>query len=280
MKEAVKIYQSNNINLLMQFDTKHDIPYADTFYLQYHIGKEDNELYIYAKEPKGYTGDLTMADFNFSGTTHRLLLYIRELYTLRATDNIDFSIKDYMLRCGLKDRKQARKQIERDLFSILAIVYSSGYGRSAILDSYEMHHGRVYVQLNQGFISEMEKQDYILLPKAYYTIDRQKYSYAPGLLYYLTLLKYYNSKKSNKDRVSIRSLLEYGKFPTIEEVRSTRNNSIKGRITEPFFRNLNALSSVARFTYYNEHKEKLTEQEVQKLCYDDMLRIIVHIEWL
>lgn len=279
MKNAVKIYQSNTINLLMQFDTKHDKGYDDLFQRRYHIGKEDNELYINARVPMDYNGKLTMDDFVFSGTTHRLLVYIRELYTLRGTENIDFSVKDYMLRCGLKDRKQARQQIEKDLFALLAVVYSGQRGRAAILDSYDMHHGRVYVQLNQGFVAEMTKQNFFLLPMDYFTLDRQRFSYAPGLLYYMVTLKYLNNQKTNKNRISIRSLLSYGKFPTIEEVRATRNNSIKGRITEPFFRNLSALSGIASFTFYDEQGDKLTQQEVERLHYDDMLRIIVHIKW-
>ena len=169
--------------------------------------------------------------------------------------------------------------MERDLFALLAVVYTSQRGRAAILDSYEMHHGRVYVMLNQGFVAEMEKQNYFLLPLAYFTLDRQKYNYAPALLYYMVMLKYFNEKKTNRNRISIRSLLAYGKFPTIEEVRATSNNSIKGRIVEPFFRNLNALSAVARFKFYDERGNKLTQQEVQALPYDDMLRVIIHIEW-
>ena len=95
----------------------------------------------------------------------------------------------------------------------------------------------------------------------------------------MVMLKYLNNNKSNKNRISIRSLLAAGKFTTIEEVRATRNNSIKGRIVEPFFRNLNALSGVARFKFYDEHKNKLTQEEVQALPYEDMLRVIIHIEW-
>lgn len=277
--EAVKIYQSNTINLLMQFDTKHYVAYGDTFQLQYFVGTEGNGLTISARPPQDYAGDLTMEDFAFTGTTHRLLTYIRELYTLRVSENIDFSVKDYMVRCGLKDRKQARKQLERDLFALLSVVYSSPRSRAAILDSYEMHHSRVYAVLSQGFIDEMAKQDYFLLPMEYYSLDRQRYNYAPALLYYMVMLKYLNSKKSNKNRISIRSLLTYGKFPTIDAVRATRNNSIKGRIVEPFFRNLNALSGVARFYFYDEQGKKLTQQEVQALQYDDMLRVIIHIEW-
>lgn len=277
--EAVKIYQSNNINLLMQFDTKHDKPYSDKYQLRYYVGKEGNGLSITVSPPQEYAGDLTMEDFTFTGTTHRLLTYIRELFTLRVSENIDFSVKDYMIRCGLKDRKQARKQLERDLFALVSVVYSSPQDRAAILDSFEMHHGRVYVVLNHGFINEMAYTDYFLLPIEYYSLNRQKYNYAPALLYYMVMLKYLNNNKSNKNRISIRSLLAAGKFTTIEEVRVTRNNSIKGRIVEPFFRNLNALSGVARFKFYDEHKNKLTQEEVQALPYEDMLRVIIHIEW-
>ena len=125
----------------------------------------------------------------------------------------------------------------------------------------------------------MEKQNYFLLPIDYFTLDRQKYNYAPALLYYMVMLKYFNEKKTNRNRISIRSLLTYGKFPTIDAVRAIRNNSIKGRIVEPFFRNLNALAGVARFKFYDERGNKLTQQEVQALPYDDMLRVIIHIEW-
>ena len=278
-KEAVKIYQSNTINLLMQFDTKHDKPYGDMFQLQYYIGKEDNGLFISVRPPQDYAGNLTMEDFAFTGTTHRLLTYIRELYTLRQSESIDFSVKDFMARCGVKDRKQAKKQLERDLFALLSVVYTAQRGRAAILDSFDMHHGRVYTVLSQGFVDEMEKQNYFLLPLEYFSLDRQKYNYAPALLYYMVMLKYFNEKKTNRNRISIRSLLTYGKFPTIDAVRATRNNSIKGRIVEPFFRNLNALSAVARFKFYDERGNKLTQQEVQALPYDDMLRVIIHIEW-
>lgn len=278
-KETVKIYQSNCINLLMQFDTKYDKPYSNPFQRDYCIGKAGNELYISVRPSQNYQGDLTLDDFAFTGTTHRLLTYIRELYTLRVTEKLDFSVKDYMVRCGLKDVTQARRQLERDLFALLSVIYSSQRGRAAILDSYEMHHGRVYAVLNQGFINEMEKQNYFLLPMEYYRLDRKRYNYAPALLYYMVMLKYFNEKKTNRNRVSIRSLLAYGKFPSIQAVRATSNNSIRGRIVEPFFRNLNALSSVARFKFYDEHKHTLTQQEVQSLPYDDMLRVIIHIEW-
>lgn len=278
MNNMVKIYQSNKVNLLMQLDTKRSKLHNEDFYApHYKVGKGGNTELIFVFPPMNYYGNLTMDDFVFSGTTHRLFMYIRELYALRNTDCIDFSIKEYMLRCGLLDRKQARKQIEKDLFALSAVSYADS---GTIIDSFEMPHGRVSVKLSENFLKDMGRENYILLPIEYYTIDRQQYTYAPNLLYYLLLLKYYNSNKTNKNRVSIKSLLEYGKFPTIQDVRNTKNNSIKDRIIVPFFRNLNALKQVARFTYYNERGEKLTPDEVRALDYEDMIRVVIHIEWL
>ena len=274
----VKIYQSNKVNLIMQLDTKRSKLHNEDFYApHYRVGKGDNTELFFVFPPIKYCGNLTMDDFVFSGTTHRLFMYIRELYAMRNTQNIDFSIKEYMLRCGLSDRKQARKQIEKDLFALSAVRYADG---GTIIDSFEMLYGRISVLLSTDFIADMSRENYILLPLEYYTIDRQQFTYAPSLLYYLILLKYYNSKKTNKNRITIKSLLEYGKFPSIEEVRKTKNNSIKGRIIVPFFRNLNALNGVARYTYYSERGERLTPDEVRALPYEDMIRVVIHIEWL
>ena len=278
MNNMVKIYQSNKVNLLMQLDTKRSKLQTDDFGAPFYlVGKGDNEAKIYVLPPANYKGKLTVEDFVFTGTTHRLFMYIRELYALRTTGDIEFSIKDFMIRCGLLDRKQVRKQIERDLFALSAVSYADG---STVIDSFEMPHGRVCVHLSKHFMADMSRENYILLPMEYYNIDRQQFTYAPDLLYYLLLLKYYNSKKTNKNRITIKSLLEHGKFPTIETVRQTKNNSIKDRIIVPFFRNLNALKQVARYTYYSERGDKLTPDEVRVLDYEDMVRVVVHIEWL
>ena len=278
MNNMVKIFQSNKVNLLMQLDTKRSKLQTNDFGASYYtVGKNKNEANIYVAPPVNYDGKLTMDDFSFSGTTHRLFMYIRELYALRITQTIDFSIKEYMRRCNLQDRKQARKQIEKDLFALSSVSYEDG---STIIESFDMPNGRVSVQLSTDFMADMSRENYILLPTEYYTIDRHQFSYAPNMLYYLLLLKYYNCKKTNRNRVSIKSLLEYGKFPTIQEVRQTKNNSIKDRIVVPFFRNLNALKEVARYTYYSERGEKLTPDEVRALDYEDMVRVVIHIEWL
>ena len=96
MNNMVKIFQSNKVNLLMQLDTKRSKLQTNEFGASYYtVGKDKNEVNIYVAPPANYDGKLTMDDFSFSGTTHRLFMYIRELYALRISQTIDFSIKEY-----------------------------------------------------------------------------------------------------------------------------------------------------------------------------------------
>ena len=70
-----------------------------------------------------------------------------------------------------------------------------------------------------------------------------------------------------------------GRFPSIEAVRATKNNNIKGRITDPFFRTIASLKGMVTLKYYNQRKEELTEQEVRVLEYDDMVKVVAHFVW-
>ncbi len=284
MNEVTKINQSNILNLLMQFDTRHYQAATTTkrgfFVKQYTVGDDQNNIVIQLEQPPDYAGKLTLDDFSFSVTTHRLFMYIRELFTIRENAKIDFSIKDYMRLCDLEDRKHARKQLERDLFALSAVRFYDLNGDYYIIERFEMHHKRVYLELHYSIVEEINAhKGYILLPKNYYKINVQRFHAAPGLLYYLLLLRYMNNAKTNKNRVSIQSMLTRGHFPTVELVRSTKNNNIKARITDPFFQTIGALKNMVTFRYFNEYKEELTEREVRNLEFDDMVRIIAHFRF-
>ena len=284
MIKTVKVMQTKVVNMLMQFDTNYyqqnEVLRRGVFEKEYYVGNDNNSLLIRLEQPTNYDGKLKLTDFNFSVTTHRLLMYIRELFTLRNNAKIDFSIKDYMNRCVLKDRKYARKQLERDLYALSAVRYFTDYDDSYILESFSMHHGRVYVELFYKFVEEMQSYDnYILLPLDYYKINIQRFHAAPCLLDYMLIHNCVNKKKSNHSRLRISSLLKRGQFPTVETARQAANNSIKGRIFEPFFQNLNALKGMVGFKYFNEYNEEVTEEAVRKLQYDDLVRIVVEFKF-
>lgn len=283
MNKTVKILQSNVVNLLMQFDTNYyqqvEVTRRGMFEKEYYVGN-DNSLVIRLEHPANYDGKLKLADFNFSVTTHRLLMYIRELFTLRNDAKIDFSIKDYMNRCMLKDRKYTKKQLERDLYALSAVRFFADYDDSYILESFSVHHGRVYLELFYKFVEEIQSHNnYILLPLDYYKINIQRFHAAPTLLYFMLIHSCVNKKKSNHNRLRISSLLKRGQFPTVEVARQTANNSIKGRIFDPFFQNLNALKGMVSFKYFNEYNEEVREEEVRKLQYDDLIRIVVQFKF-
>ena len=284
MNDTVKVFQVDPFNLIMQFDTRHhkpnDIVKRGNFITQYTVGSDSNNIIIELDRPPAYDGDLTLNDFCFSVTTQRLLMYIIEMFALNQKNEFDFSIKEYMLRCELEDRKHIRKQLERDLFALSAVRFYHNGKQFYILEKFSIHHKRVYLELHYSITDEIQlHNNYILLPLNYYKINVQRFHAAPGLLHYMLLLRYMNCKKSNKNRASIKSLLARGHFPSIEEVRATKNNNIKGRITDPFFRTITALKSMVTLKYYNQRKEELTEQEVRALEYDDMVKIVAHFVW-
>ncbi len=285
MKQTVKILQSNVVNRLMQFDTNNYQPVEVTrrgvFEKEFYVVNDNNSLVIRLEHPTNYDGKLKLADFNFSVTTHRLLMYIRELFTLRNDAKIDFSIKDYMNRCMLKDRKYTRKQLERDLYALSAIRYFADYDDSYIIESFSMHHGRVYLELFYKFVEEIQSHNnYILLPLNYYKINIQRFHAAPGLLYYLLIHECMNKRKKNSNRIRISSLLKRGQFPTVEAVRMSECNAIKRRIVEPFFQTLHSISGMVSFRFYDEYNEELSESEVKKLPYDDFARVLVQFKFL
>lgn len=284
MNKKVKLLQSNVVNVLMQFDTNHYEPMEvirrGVFEREYYVGDEKNNLVIRLEHPTDYDGKLKLEDFNFSATTHRLLVYIRELFTYQGKELLDFSIKEYMNRCNLKDRKYARRQLERDLYALSAVRFFTACDDSYILESFSMHHGRVYIELYYKFAAEIRSySNYILLPLDYYKINIQRFHVAPALLYFMLIYNCMNKPKSNHSRLSISSLLAHGQFPTIEAVRQTSDNSIKARIFEPFFQNMAALKGMVIFKYFDTYNEEVTEEDVRKLQYDDLVRIVVEFKF-
>ena len=277
MNDVVKIYQVDPFNLIMQLDTQFHQP----VYGRYTVGSDNNHITVESVPPYLYKGKLTLDDFYFSVTAQRLLMYIIEVYALQQKPQIDFSIKDYMQRCELGDRKHIRKQLERDLFALASVRFEHRGRAFYLLEKFDIHHKRVYVELHCSLIDEFQahNSNYILLPIDYYKINVQRFHAAPGLLHYMLLLRYMNAKKNNNNRASIKSLLARGHFPSIDSVRATKNNNVKGRITDPFFQTITALKGVVKLKYYNQRKEELTEQEVRDLEYDDMVRVVAHFEW-
>ena len=134
MNDVVKIYQVDPFNLIMQFDTQFHQP----VYGRYTVGSDANNIIITLNPPYLYKGKLTLDDFYFSVTAQRLLMHIIEIYALQQKPQIDFSIKDYMQRCELGDRKHIRKQLERDLFALSAVCFEHRGRRYYLCSKSEM----------------------------------------------------------------------------------------------------------------------------------------------
>lgn len=259
-----KVYQSNIINSLLFFNPKackadsagifYYREYPDTFAVRF----EDQENASH-----------------FSKTAHRLLMYIMSCYAQYKESTIVFYLSDYMSCCALESYQETRRQVRRDLKAIVSLEYYYNGLAGRIANSFSLRNKTVIIELAPSFLDELDRETFIELPAEYFHIDIQKCIYAQSIVWYLLVLKYLNAKKSNRGRISIKSILEHEGFPTLEEIQNTSNRSIKERLYNPLFRNLQAVNKVIPLEFYFE-KQKTMWESVQKMDYYHLLRVIVH----
>lgn len=180
--------------------------------------------------------------------------------------NVELSVREFMEVSGLKDRKEATKQLNEAVSSIfnIALEYEDDRNyvpvgkikpvrekflwKTRILESIgtktgklPVKNGRVIVEFTLK-LAEYLSQKYIMpYPQNLLTINTRKnpHSYYLGRM----IAEHYNmnKRKSNSNRVSVKTLMKAcPDLPTYEEIMSEARQVSK-RIVEPFERDLNAL---------------------------------------
>ena len=136
-------------------------------------------------------------------------------------------------------------------------------------------NGIIYVKFSQEVLSEWKANLGLMqIPHLYYRLNRNCYYLAPALLYYISLMRHLH-----RDAVRIESLLAATILPSVDEVRETKNGGIRQRIISRFFRELHALDTELKFKY-TRYGKPISEAAVKKLCYEDLIDICVHFQWL
>ena len=142
-------------------------------------------------------------------------------------------------------------------------------------------NGLIYARLSEeALLRWKETLGLMKLPRLYFTLNRKQYQAAPAMLYYIALMRHISNKSGrHKDILRIESLLAVTSLPTVEEVRQTKNGSIKERIVDRFFRELHALDSELKF-HFQRNGKAISEKAVRKLRFEDLLDVCVCIEWV
>lgn len=278
----VDVAQFKALNDVLKIDSRRDVVKDIDVFGKRKIVKHD-DFTLKAEMPKD-----SIYKFRFVPSTHRLLVAIQEELGKHGRQEIRLTVDSYMQRCGLANRGETRKQLKVDLQCLAAIRFDLTTRKGAVIKDCRLceiaelrTNGIIYVKLSDAVIAHWKDNLGLMqMPRLYFTLDRKRYQAAPMLLYYISLMRHISNKTGlHKDVLRIESLLAVTILPTVEQVRETRNGSIKERIVERFFRELHALDSEMKFQYTRNAKP-ISETAVKRLRYEDFTDVCVHVTWL
>ena len=272
------VAQFRELNRLLRLDShKDEIKDLDIFGARKRLGNDEFSVIAACH-----------GEFRFTASTHRLLVVLMEELGKHSRQEIKLTVDTFMERCGLANRSETRKQLKIDLQSLTALRMDLTTKKGellrecAIFDCAELRsNGLIYARLSEeALLRWKETLGLMKLPRLYFTLNRKQYQAAPAMLYYIALMRHISNKSGrHKDTLRIESLLAVTSLPTVEEVRQTKNGSIKERIVDRFFRELHALDSELKF-HFQRNGKSVSEKAVRKLRFEDLLDVCVCIEWV
>lgn len=185
----------------------------------------------------------------------------------RMEGNVTLSLTEYMDYRDLSNEKTARDEATRAIFLLLNSVMTvrarkkvRGRGKSKLTGGFTLlsrgnvENGYIMLEgLSEIFTRDMSPMD---IPKAAFGINSQTYKHAFEMIWHISRmhrLNEYNPARidpeTRRGKVSIENLLSVTKIPTREEVDTSRGESYKRKIIDPFFNNMDALKEGGMIGY-------------------------------
>lgn len=218
------------------------------------------------------------------------MLFDAIMYTVTNNHNggaFCFSLKEYMDRRGLKDEKEARKQVKADLMLLhnasLSFKVTKGHNRGDYLDVHffaaqGIIKGMIKGSCTEPFIKAMSAFRPMPYTLAGLGINAVKTPNAYPLFRYIHEYKNMNAGKPNENIISVKSLLkECPTLPSYEEVKAG-NRMYTERIINRFETELWAAATPENlFSWeYCAAKEEFTEPP---LSYEEFIKLYVKFTW-
>lgn len=226
-------------------------------------------------------------------STYQLLdaITIALTETGAKSPTVVLSLQDYMERRGLKDRKEARKQITADLEVLLKSSLSweekrkggsIPYAGVNITDSWiwaDAKKTAIVYTFGQTFYNVLLGYPVMPYPAQLQTLNSKRNPNSYYLLRRIAEHKNMNVGKANEDTIAIKTLLAVAPYiPSIEEVKAG-NRNIVDRIITPFERDMDALEKTLSWSYCHSNGEPLTDAELQGFSYELFTSLMVKTEW-
>lgn len=214
--------------------------------------------------------------------------------------DIIFSVDDYMKRRGIASKDDAVKQLKKDLQSLFnastvgTCQYHVGSGKSRrlIKETLEIHYldaipkGRiedvVHITVALSYAKYLTHSQVMTYPLRILLANKNQNVYYIGKK--LALHANMNYNKSNKDCISIESVLKYTpNIPSFEE-EEERGRHYKTRIIEPLENTLDELVDLgvlSEWTFWHKNKTPFTDEELMNYRYtkESGKEVIIHFKF-
>lgn len=213
---------------------------------------------------------------SMKNSTHKLLLAIRqELAENSANPHVMIPLSKYMQDRGIKDEKEARKQVNADLdalFSAKATFEEKIKGAwknfidMRIISSKGIQNGIIHVTFATDFFDIVKAYPVMWIPVLTLMVDDKRNPNTLALIDRICAHRFMNGGKPNENIIPVKALFAVGQFPSLEDIKKTGQH-VSQQIITPFERDMDAISEITGFGWYLCHADgtPLTEDELQDL---------------
>lgn len=227
----------------------------------------------------------------FKTSTHKLLdaIVIALTESGATSPTVTLSLEEYMRKCGLKDRKEARKQAKADLetLRVASITFKEnrkkgvkGYLNLNITEAVGIsRNGIITFKFTEGFYNMLLGCPVMPYPPQLLSLDSKRNPNSFFLLRKITEHKNMNAGKKNEDTISVKTLLEVASYlPSYDDVMKG-NRNLTARIIEPFERDMDALNPTLLWNYCHSNNVPLSDNELSAMTYDLFKTLMVRVTW-
>lgn len=260
------------------------------------VDPRTNEAKIYSKSNSRLT--VMLPRFNEIGSpktsTWQLLNMLVSKFTETGAKSyeVNITLDEYMEMRDLRDRKEARAQVDKDLeiLRVLSFTYKDTKGAGAEEGYYKTNMAAGVGRSRSGVITLKFTSDFYNLLMGYNVMPFPNLAYKlnskrnPNSYYFLTKIaehKNMNISKQNEDIISVAALLKtvYPMIPSYKEVMETDRHLDK-RIIAPFERDMDALKDALTWEYCHSKGEPLTAEEINNFNYQIFKDCLIKVTWV
>ena len=208
------------------------------------------------------------------------------------SETVRMSVDYFMELRGLKDRKEAKKQMATcaDLLFKTALTWQEKIGDKLvpyagvnIADSWmwaDKKKTAIDFTFGSTFLKVMRNYPVMYYPPQLWLLNSKKNPNSYYLLRKISEHKNMNVGKNNENIIAVKTLLANApNLPSYEEVMETKGKQLTQRIIEPFQRDMDALADTLEWEYCHSNEKPLKQDELDNLNYEIFITLMVKTNW-